>query len=241
MSFVSPQKCISCRWTYYLDGDICKKAENECYCNNGVAATGSDCYGYKIEVCVSCNSGYKLRGRSCYEFSNVLEGNPHGGNNCEYYGLEPEQRGDYFVTNDHLDLRWKTGDKAWNIYTRLFWDWQWFGWKSSSFKNRKFRITFKVNVFEFDTFTTPMESSNNTTFYGLRVFGKFYDSWLKDGIQQLEKYYNDITIQQSENWVDADESGLIPNEGDDYRILMIFFDAHVDFGIKDFIFSVCDP
>jgi len=143
----------------------------------------------------------------------------HGDNNCEFFGLNPDQRTDYFVHGDNIHSSYNIDEKAWHFYSNKNGGSQWVGWRSSRFANRLMTATFEVKF---------LRTRSNTSNDGFKVYGHHYDRWLKDASADVG------------SWVSAEIVSPVGSEGDDYHIILIFDKAPVNVLIKDFVMSVCD-
>ena len=192
--------------------------------------------------CVSCEAGYKFEtdqdGNQVLDINgngicvvDILAGNPHGGVNCVYYGLDADQRGE---TTDvefreggkltPLEDSYDEAEQAWRLSTAtdsttIF---HWVGWvigESATFADREFRATFQAK------FLSSRADLGND---GLLIYTAKHDQWLKDGIDNVGTY------------VSADVVTTVPNLTGERKVLLIFDGAPVDVLIKDFVMSVCD-
>ena len=169
-------------------------------------------------MCTSCNADFELENGVCAA-AGILAGNPHEGDNCEYYGLDIDQRGQYYKPGSQLTVTYDNAEQAWRLQSGGSGASQWVGWQSSTFANRQFRTTFQAKFL-----STRTDTGND----GFKVYGEFHDQWLKDVRQQVGIY------------VSADVVATVPNTGDGFHILLIFDQAPVDVLIKDFVMSFCD-
>jgi len=152
--------------------------------------------------------------------ASILAGNPHEGGNCEYYGMDVDQRGEYFVLGGRMSYSYDDAEQAWRMTTNTYSASQWLGWRSETFANRQFRTTFQAK------FLAPRIDIFERN--GFKVYGEFHSEWVTEAIQNVGAY------------VSVDVVATVPNEGDGYHILLIFDSAPVDVLIKDFVMSFCD-
>ena len=209
-------KCASCNAGFYLNNFACDL--KICTCSGGVGMTGIFCPAHGTELCLSCDTGFNLVNNLC-EPESILAGNPHEGENCEYYGLDVDQRGNFFKPGGSLSYSYDNNEQAWRLTTGGSGSGQWIGWQSATFANREFRATFEAK------FLAARTDTNND---GFKVYGQFHDQWLKDASQNVG------------TWVSADVVATVPSSGDGNHILLIFDKAPADVLIKDFVMSYCD-
>ena len=188
---------------------------NACTCEYGDGATGIDCPIDGAALCVSCDDGFVLESGVCPD---ILAGNPHDGENCEYFGLNDGQRGSYFTDRVQLAYSYDVNETAWRLTASGSGGNQWMRWQSTTFRNKRFRATFQTKL---------LADRTDTGTDGLNVDGTHYDQWLKNAIQQVG------------NWTDSEVIARHPNSGTPVVFLQ-FDSAPVDVLIKDLILSFCD-
>ena len=195
----------------------------QCTCVNGTAAIGENCPEDSIYHCVDCDIGFMLIDNKCNQCDCSQNSTSSDCfqfcQNCEFYGLDVDQREHYFRPGSNLVYSYDNKEEAWRLTATKSGGGQWIGWRSASFRNRRFRATFQAK------FLASRRDTNND---GFKVNGQHHDQWLKQAIQQVG------------SWVSADIVGIVPSEGDADHILLIFDGAPVDVLIKNFRLSFCD-
>ena len=183
------EACSGCNAGHYLDSSLCRA--NVCSCSDGVGATGTSCPTNGDELCTSCNTDFVLENGACAA-ANILAGNPHSGNNCEYYGLDLDQRGPFYRGNgQNLAVSYDNAEQAWRLQAGGSGGHQWLVW-FFTFANRQFRATFQAKFL-----STRTDEGRD----GLDVYNQFHDQWLKDAGQMVGVY------------VSADVVVTLPNAG----------------------------
>ena len=116
---------------------------NACTCEYGDGATGIDCPIDGAALCESCDDGFVLESGVC---PNILAGNPHDGENCEYFGLNEGQRGPYFTDRVQLAYSFDANETAWRLTASGSGGFQWMRWQSTNFRNKRFRARDRAKV-----------------------------------------------------------------------------------------------
>jgi len=238
----------SCDCTENEDTSLIEYEGEECQtfipCSIDPCANGALCSNVdEIDFSCDCVEGFKFEtdredgslltdgDGNGFCVVDILFGNPHGGTNCDYFGLDFDQRQhnppEYFhydrvnggssYSFDDTELAWRliTVDEEYQQVPA--------GWFSPLFVNREFRVTFEIKVVSADE-----TSFGNFEQCSLKVVGWEFYQWFIDANDNVGTYTSvDLTTFVS------------PSENGGWTV-EIGFNGTADVVFKDFVMSFCD-